>query len=84
MTIQEQLKALEEKKTELFFIEVTHLEIKKGDLSVRDESGVNPVYLREVTYEEAAQRVNEQSPVNVVERKSKLGRMYLEGIADEN
>jgi len=85
MTIQEQLKALEEKKTsELFFKEVTHLEIKKGDLSVRDESGINPVYLREVTYEEAAQRIQDQVPVNIVTRDSKLGRMYLEGIADEN
>ena len=69
---------------ELFFKEITHLEIKKGDLSIRDESGVNPIYFREVSYEEAAQRINEQSPVNIVERKSKLGRMYLEGIADEN
>jgi len=84
MTIQEQLNALEEKKSELFFKEVTHLEIKKGDLSVRDESGINPVYLREVTYEEAAQRIQDQVPVNIVTRDSKLGRMYLEGIADEN
>ena len=85
MEISEQLQKLNEQKTELFFKEVTHLEIKKGDLSIRDESGINPVYLREVSYEEAAQRIKDQVPVNIIARDSKLGKMYLEEVSiDEN
>ena len=77
MKIKEQLRKLKKKETELFFKEIKHEKIKKGDLAIRDESGINPVFFRKISYEEAVKRIKKQTPVNIVERKSKLGKMYL-------
>ena len=78
MTIKKQLQELEERKTELFFKEIGPKKVKKGDLSIRDESGFKPIYLREISFDVASERIKSQILISVISRDSKLGKMYLE------
>lgn len=84
MTIEEQLQKLEEHKNELFFKEISKEQTQIGDLVVRDETGIVPIYFRPVSIEEAHELILSDDVVTIIPRESKLGQLFLEETKGNN
>lgn len=84
MTIEEQLQKLEEHKNELFFKEISKEQTQIGDLAVRDETGIVPIYFRPVSMEEARELILSDNIVTIIPRESKLGQLFLEETKGNN
>jgi len=87
MSIKENLLALDENKNELLFMEISKEETQAGDLTVRDQTGLKPLYFRQLNFEQAFGRITRGKQVTVIKRESELGKLYLQetkGNNDEN
>jgi len=83
MSLKEHLIELEKRKNELMFKQINENETINGDLTVRDATGIIPLYFRRINFDEAMERVIRSKPVTIIERDSELGMRYLKETHDD-